>query len=68
VLVGVDDVEAGLGEEAADGGDQAGSVGTGEQQARGGVLAVDGGMMAPVPFVRQAGRLTACGSPPDPTA
>jgi hypothetical protein len=34
VLVGVDDVEAGVGEEAADGGDQAGPVGAGEQQAR----------------------------------
>jgi hypothetical protein len=29
VLICVDDVEAGLGEEAADGGDQAGSVGAG---------------------------------------
>jgi hypothetical protein len=35
VLVGVDDVEAGFGEEAADGGDQARPVGAGEQQARG---------------------------------
>jgi hypothetical protein len=35
VLVGVDDVEAGFGEEAADRGDQAGPVGAGEQQSRG---------------------------------
>jgi len=34
VLVGVDDVEAGIGEEAADGGDQARPVRAGEQQAR----------------------------------
>jgi hypothetical protein len=34
VLIGVDDVEAGVGEEAADGGDQAGAVRAGEQQAR----------------------------------
>jgi hypothetical protein len=33
VLVGIDDVEAGIGEEAADGGDQARPVGAGEQQA-----------------------------------
>ena len=35
VLVGVDDVEAGFGEEAADRGDQPGPVGAGEQQSRG---------------------------------
>ena len=34
VLIGVDDVEPGVGEEAADGGDQPGPVGAGEQQAR----------------------------------
>ena len=34
VLVGVDDVEAGLGEEAADRGDQPRPVGAGKQQAR----------------------------------
>jgi hypothetical protein len=34
VLVGVDDVEPGLGEEAADRGNQPGPVRTGEQQAR----------------------------------
>jgi hypothetical protein len=34
VLVGIDDVEAGLGEEATHGGDQPGPVGAGEQQAR----------------------------------
>jgi hypothetical protein len=49
VLVGVDDVAPGVGEEAADGGDQAGLVGTGEQQARGGGLAGDGGMIAGLP-------------------
>jgi heavy metal translocating P-type ATPase len=51
VLVGVDDVEAGLGQEAADGGDQPGPVRAGEQQAGGGRLTVDAGMMAAVPFV-----------------
>ena len=34
VLVGVDDVEPGLGEEAADGGDQPRPVGAGEEQPR----------------------------------
>jgi hypothetical protein len=34
VLVGVDDVEAGIGEEAADRRDQARPVGAGEEQAR----------------------------------
>jgi hypothetical protein len=34
VLVGVDDVEPGVGEEAADGGDQSRPVRAGEQQAR----------------------------------
>jgi hypothetical protein len=38
VLVGVDDVEAGVGEEAADRGDQPRPVRAGEQQARCGVL------------------------------
>jgi hypothetical protein len=46
VLVGVDDVAAGLGEEAADRGDQPRPVGTGEEQARGGGLAADAGMIA----------------------
>jgi hypothetical protein len=46
VLVGVDDVAPGIGEEAADGGDQAGPIGTGEQQTRGGGLAGDDGMIA----------------------
>jgi hypothetical protein len=46
VLVGVDDVEAGLGEEAADRGDQPRPVGAGEQQARGGRVAGDAGMIA----------------------
>jgi heavy metal translocating P-type ATPase len=46
VLVGVDDVEAGVGEEAADRGDQPRPVRAGEQQARGvGWLVGDGGMM-----------------------
>jgi hypothetical protein len=34
VLVGVEDVEAGVGEEAADGGDQPRTVGAGEEQSR----------------------------------
>jgi hypothetical protein len=34
VLIGVDDVEPGVGEEAADGGAQPGPIWTGEQQAR----------------------------------
>jgi heavy metal translocating P-type ATPase len=51
VLVGVDDVEAGLGEEAADRRDQPGPVRAGEQQAGGGRLPLDAGMMAPVPFL-----------------
>ena len=46
VLVGVDDVAAGVGEEAADRGDQPGLVGAGEQQARGRGLAGDAGMIA----------------------
>jgi hypothetical protein len=33
VLVGVDDVEPGVGEEAADGGDQPGPIRAGEEQA-----------------------------------
>jgi hypothetical protein len=31
VLIGIDDVASSVGEEAADGGDQAGPIGTGEQ-------------------------------------
>jgi hypothetical protein len=46
VLVGVDDVAPGVGEEAADGGDQAGPVGAGEQQARGRGLVGDGRIIA----------------------
>jgi hypothetical protein len=46
VLVGVDDVAAGVGEEAADRGDQPGLIGTGEEQARGGGLAADRKMFA----------------------
>jgi hypothetical protein len=46
VLIGVDDVAPGLGEEAADGGDQAGLIGAGEEQARGGWLAGDRAMIA----------------------
>jgi hypothetical protein len=46
VLVGVDDVAAGIGEEAADGGDQAGPIGAGKQQARGGGSVVDARMIA----------------------
>jgi hypothetical protein len=34
MLICVDDVEPGLGEEAADGGNQAGTVGAGEEEAR----------------------------------
>jgi hypothetical protein len=49
VLVGVDDVAAGLGEEAADGGDQPGLIGAGEQQSRGGGLAVDARIIAGLP-------------------
>jgi hypothetical protein len=45
VLIGVEDVAAGLGEEAADGGDQPGLIGAGEKQARGGRLAGDAGMI-----------------------
>jgi hypothetical protein len=46
VLVGVDDVQPGVGEEAADGGDQPRPVGAGEQQARCGGVVGDAGMMA----------------------
>jgi hypothetical protein len=49
VLIGVDDVATGIGEEAADGGDQTGLIGADEQQARGGDLAGDGGMIAGLP-------------------
>ena len=45
MLVGVDDVEPGFGEEAADRGDQARAVGTGEEQAGAVGLAGDAGMM-----------------------
>jgi len=51
VLVGVDDVEPGLGEEAADRGDQAGTIGAGEQEAGAVGLAGDVGMMPGAPFV-----------------
>jgi hypothetical protein len=43
VLIGIDDVEPGVGQEAADRGDQTGPVGAGEQQARCGGLPVDAG-------------------------
>jgi hypothetical protein len=46
VLVGVDDVASGIGEEAADRGDQPGLIGAGEEKARGGGLTVDAGMIA----------------------
>jgi hypothetical protein len=46
VLVGVDNVATGVGEEAADGGDQAGPIGAGEQQTRGGGLVGDGRIIA----------------------
>ncbi len=52
MLVGVDDVAPGVGEEAADRGDQARLVGTGEQQARGGELTVDRGMISLEPMIR----------------
>jgi hypothetical protein len=48
-LVRVDDVAAGLGEEAADGSDQPGLIGAGEEQARGGELAVDARIIARLP-------------------
>jgi hypothetical protein len=54
VLIGIDDVAARVGEEAADGGDQAGLVGTGEQQTRGGGLAVDAGMITAGAMSRSA--------------
>ena len=53
VLVGVDDVAAGVGEEAADRGDQPRLIRAGEQQARGGGLAGDAGMIAVRPDDRQ---------------
>ena len=57
VLVGVEDVAAVVGEEAADRGDQPGLIGTGEEQARGGGLAVDRKMIALVAAVRiEAGK------------
>jgi len=43
VLIGVDDVATGVGEEAADRRDQPRLIGAGEQQARGGGLAGDAG-------------------------
>jgi hypothetical protein len=46
VLVGVDDVAAGVGEEAADGSDQAGLIGAGKEQSGGGGLAVDARIIA----------------------
>jgi heavy metal translocating P-type ATPase len=65
VLVGVDDVEAGVGEEAADRGDQARPVGAGEQQARGvDVVADDVGMMAGQAMARTARNLTSRIRPP----
>ena len=49
VLVGVDDVEIGIGEEAADGGDQAGPVGAGEEQPRCQMLVFDRRIIAQDP-------------------
>jgi hypothetical protein len=49
VLVGIDDVATGVGEKAADGSDQTGPIGAGKQQARGGDLVGDGGMIAGLP-------------------
>jgi hypothetical protein len=49
VLIGVDDVAPGIGEEPADRGDQAGLIGAGKQQARGGGLGLDPGMIACLP-------------------
>jgi hypothetical protein len=46
VLVGVDDVATGIGEEAADRGDQAGLVWTGEEKSRGGGLCGDAEMIS----------------------
>jgi hypothetical protein len=58
VLVGVDDVEARVGEEAADRGDQTGAVGAGEQEARCRLVG-DEAMMA----ARRRGRkLPLCGA------
>jgi len=51
VLVGVDDVAAGIGEEAADRGNQPWLIWADEKQAGGGGLAGDAGMIA----VRPAG-------------
>jgi hypothetical protein len=45
VLVCVDDVAPGVGQEAADSGDQTGPVGTDEEQARSGLRAGDAGMI-----------------------
>jgi len=46
VLIGVDDVATGVGEEAADGSDQTRLIGTGEEQAGGGGSVVDARMIA----------------------
>jgi hypothetical protein len=54
VLIGVDDVATGVGEKAADGGDQTGSIGAGEQQAGGEESVVDARMIA----VEAAGSLS----------
>jgi hypothetical protein len=54
VLVGVDDVAAGVGEEAADRGDQPGLVRAGEEQARGGGLASDAGIIAVDAMIRRS--------------
>jgi hypothetical protein len=59
VLVGIDDVEPGRGEEAADRGDQAGPVGAGEQQAgcrRLGDLSIIPAPPRPRPISGQVGR------------
>jgi len=46
VLVGIDDVAAGVSQEAADSGNEPGLIGAGKQQARGWGLAVDARMIA----------------------
>ena len=61
VLVGVDDVEPGVGEEAADGGDQPRPVGAGEQQA-------GCGLLGDPPMMAVAGVFAASGARTDSTA
>jgi hypothetical protein len=72
MLVGVDDVAAGIGKEVADRGDQPGLIGAGEEQPRGGGLTGDREMIAgddsgraPVRF--PAGSLSSHRFPPHPS-